>query len=57
MIADIIELAITYGRDGYRPVMGLLRYAGWAMNAKRMQRTGDRGASSGEVRATQPRAG
>ena len=38
MTADIIELAKTYGRYGYRRVTALLRHAGWAVNAKRVQR-------------------
>ena len=38
MTADIIELARTYGRYGYRRVTALLRHAGWAVNAKRVQR-------------------
>jgi transposase InsO family protein len=38
LTADIIELARTYGRYGYRRVTALLRHAGWAVNAKRVQR-------------------
>ena len=38
LTADIIELAKTYGRYGYRRVTALLRHAGWAVNAKRVQR-------------------
>jgi putative transposase len=36
--ADIIELAKTYGRYGYRRVTALLRHAGSPVNAKRVQR-------------------
>jgi transposase InsO family protein len=36
--ADVIELAKTYGRYGYGPITALLRHAGWAVNAKRVQR-------------------
>lgn len=38
LTADIVELARTYGRYGYRRVTALLRHAGWAVNAKRVQR-------------------
>ncbi len=38
LCADIIELAKTYGRYGYRRVTALLRHAGWTVNAKRVQR-------------------
>jgi len=38
LTADIIELAKTYGRYGYRRITALLRHAGWAVNAKRVQR-------------------
>ena len=35
---DIIELADTYGRYGYRMVTGLLSNAGWHVNHKRVER-------------------
>ncbi len=38
LTADIVELAKQYGRYGYRRVTALLRSAGWAVNAKRVQR-------------------
>ena len=38
LTADIVELAKTYGRYGYRRITALLRHAGWAVNAKRVQR-------------------
>ena len=38
LTADIIELARRYGRYGYRRITALLRHAGWAVNAKRVQR-------------------
>ena len=38
LTANIIELAKTYGRYGYRRITALLRHAGWAVNAKRVQR-------------------
>jgi putative transposase len=38
LTADIIELARTYGRYGYRRITALLHQAGWAVNAKRVQR-------------------
>ena len=38
LTADIIELAKTYGRYGYRRITALLRSAGWLVNAKRVAR-------------------
>jgi transposase InsO family protein len=38
LTADIIELATTYGRYGYRRITALLRHAGWTVNPKRVQR-------------------
>jgi transposase InsO family protein len=38
LTADIIALAKTYGRYGYRRVTALLRNAGWTVNAKRVER-------------------
>ena len=38
MTADIVALATAYGRYGYRRTTALLRQAGWAVNAKRVQR-------------------
>jgi transposase InsO family protein len=35
---DIIELARTYGRYGYRRVTALLRDSGWRVNRKRVER-------------------
>ncbi len=36
--ADIIELATTYGRHGYRRITALLRQAGWLVKRKRVER-------------------
>ena len=38
LTADIIALAKTYGRYGYRRITALLHHAGWSVNAKRVQR-------------------
>ena len=38
LTADIIALATTYGRYGYRRITALLGQAGWSVNAKRVQR-------------------
>jgi putative transposase len=38
LTADIVALATTYGRYGYRRITALLRQAGWVVNAKRVQR-------------------
>ena len=36
--ADIITLAATYGRYGYRRIWAMLRRSGWRVNRKRVQR-------------------
>lgn len=38
LVADIVELARTYGRYGYRRITALLRAAGWVVNVKRVER-------------------
>ena len=38
LTADIVALAIQYGRYGYRRITALLRSAGWVVNAKRVER-------------------
>ena len=38
LTAAIIELALLYGRYGYRRITALLREAGWAVNVKRVER-------------------
>jgi len=38
LTADIIALALQYGRYGYRRVTALLREAGWRVNRKRVER-------------------
>ena len=38
MTADIIELALQYGRYGYRRITAMLRSAGWRVNKKRVER-------------------
>ena len=38
LTADIIALAIQYGRYGYRRITALLRNAGWVVNVKRVER-------------------
>ncbi len=38
LTADVIALAKTYGRYGYRRITALLGQAGWSVNAKRVQR-------------------
>ena len=35
---DIVALATQYGRYGYRRITAMLRDAGWAVNAKRVER-------------------
>ena len=38
LTADIISLALQYGRYGYRRITALLREAGWRVNRKRVER-------------------
>jgi len=38
LTADIIALALQYGRYGYRRIAALLRDAGWVVNLKRVER-------------------
>ena len=38
LTADIIRLATTYGRYGYKKVTALLRVEGWPVNKKRVER-------------------
>jgi transposase InsO family protein len=38
LTADVVALATTYGRYGYRRIAALLRQAGWAVNVKRVER-------------------
>ena len=38
LTADIIALALEYGRYGYRKITALLRAAGWVVNPKRVER-------------------
>ena len=55
LTADIVELAKTYGRYGYRRITALLRNAGWLVNAKRVQRIWRREGL--KVAQKQPRRG
>jgi transposase InsO family protein len=38
LTADVVELARTYGRYGYRRITALLHSAGWEVNVKRVHR-------------------
>ena len=38
LTADIVALAIQYGRYGYRRIAAMLRAAGWTVNLKRVER-------------------
>ena len=38
LTADIVELAIQFGRYGYRRITALLRDLGWQVNHKRVER-------------------
>ena len=55
LTADIIALAIQYGRYGYRRITALLRNAGWVVNVKRVERIWRREGL--KVPAKQPKRG
>src|SRR5215217_1208942 len=55
LTADLIELARTYGRYGYRKISALLRDAGWLVNDKRVERIWRREGL--KVPARQPKRG
>jgi len=38
LVARIIELAIQYGRYGYRRITALLKQEGWQVNHKKVER-------------------
>ena len=38
LVADMVNLATQYGRYGYRRITALLRWAGWKVNHKRVER-------------------
>ncbi|MDB5376129.1 MAG: integrase catalytic subunit, partial [Rubritepida sp.] len=38
MTAEVISLAVQYGRYGYRRIAALLRSCGWVVNVKRVER-------------------
>lgn len=53
LTADVIELATTYGRYGYRRIAALLREAGWAVNVKRVARIWRQEGAESSAQATQ----
>jgi putative transposase len=55
LTAAIVALARRFGRYGYRKITGLLRMAGWEVNAKRVQRIWR--AEGLKVPAKQPKRG
>lgn len=55
LTADIIALAIQYGRYGYRRITALLRNTGWVVNVKRVERIWQREGL--KVPAKQPKRG
>ena len=55
LTADIVALAIQYGRYGYRRIAAMLRSAGWAVNLKRVERIWRREGL--KVPARQPKRG
>ena len=38
LTADIVALALQFGRYGHRRITALLRDAGWSVNVKRVER-------------------
>ncbi len=55
LTADIVALALQYGRYGYRRIAALLREAGWTVNLKRVERLWRREGL--KVPAKQPKRG
>lgn len=55
LTADIVALAVQYGRYGYRRIAALLRFAGWVVNLKRVERIWRREGL--KVPVKQPRRG
>jgi transposase InsO family protein len=55
LTADIVALAIQYGRYGYRRITAMLRQAGWMVNLKRVERIWRREGL--KVPAKQPKKG
>jgi len=55
LTADIVELATQYGRYGYRRIAAMLEAAGWAVNAKHIERIWRREGL--KVPARQPKKG
>ena len=53
LTADIIALALQYGRYGYRRIAALLRNAGWVVNVKRVERIWRREGLKEPGKATQ----
>lgn len=38
LTAEVVSLAVQYGRYGYRRIAALLRSCGWVVNVKRVER-------------------
>ena len=38
LVAEMVELATQYGRYGYRRITAMLRWEGWKVNHKRVER-------------------
>ena len=55
LTADIIALAVQYGRYGYRRITAMLRRQGWSVNVKRVERIWRREGL--KVPARQPKRG
>ena len=55
LTADIVALALQYGRYGYRRITAMLRSAGWMVNPKRVERIWRREGL--KVPARQPKRG
>ena len=56
LTADIIRLASQYGRYGYRRINAMLRYRGWRVNHKRVERIWRRAGLQGAEETTKARA-
>jgi putative transposase len=55
LAADIIALALQYGRYGYRRITALLREAGWRVNKKRVERIWQTRGAESPAKATEAR--
>jgi transposase InsO family protein len=56
LIERMTELALQYGRYGYRRIAALLRNEGWEVNHKRIERPKEGGGVEGSPASTETEA-